>query len=137
MAERDIVGGLIRLHILHHASQEAIFGMGIMEELAHHGYKLSAGTLYPILHGMEKAGYLISAAEQSNGRQRRTYVATEEGKIALGEAKAKVWELFRELFEEELQSRGHVPTKPHANGKTQGGAQARPRTGKSQGQRQK
>jgi DNA-binding PadR family transcriptional regulator len=137
MAERDIVGGLIRLHILHHASQKAIFGMGIMEELAHHGYKLSAGTLYPILHGMEKAGYLISAAEQSNGRQRRTYVATEEGKIALGEAKAKVWELFRELFEEELQSRGHTPTKPYANGKTQGGVQARPRTGKSQGQRQK
>jgi DNA-binding PadR family transcriptional regulator len=137
MAERDIVGGLIRLHILHHASQKAIFGMGIMEELAHHGYKLSAGTLYPILHGMEKAGYLISAAEQSNGRQRRTYVATEEGKIALGEAKAKVWELFRELFEEELQSRGHVPTKPHANGKTEGGAQARPQTVKSQGKRQK
>lgn len=105
VAERDLFGGLIRLHILHHASHEAIFGLGIIDELAHHGYKLSAGTLYPVLHSLEKAGYLISQTENTGGRQRRTYVATQEGKAALGEAKARVWELFRELFEEELQFR--------------------------------
>jgi hypothetical protein len=42
--DRDIVGGLIRLHILHHAAEEAIFGLGIIDELTHHGYKLSPGT---------------------------------------------------------------------------------------------
>ena len=107
MAERDLLGGLIRLHILHHADREPVFGMGIIDELAHHGYKLSAGTLYPILHSMEKAGYLVSTTEQVNGRQRRTYVTTEEGRLALGAAKGKVWELFRELFEDELLFRGH------------------------------
>ncbi len=49
MKEKDLLGGLIRLHVLHHACREPIFGLGIMEELARHGYKLSAGTLYPIL----------------------------------------------------------------------------------------
>lgn len=119
MKERDLLGGLIRLHILHHASHEAIFGLGIMEELAHHGYKLSAGTLYPILHGLEKAGHLVSQEAYSGGRKRRTYVATEEGNEALRLAKAKVWELFRELFEDELQFRGateHAQEEPAAPG---------------------
>jgi len=111
MADRDLLGGLIRLHILHHAGREPIFGAGIMDELSHHGYKLSAGTLYPILHGLEKSGYLISTVEQIGSRQRRTYIATKEGVVALTAAKAKVWELFRELFEEELQFHGRSPQK--------------------------
>jgi PadR family transcriptional regulator PadR len=47
---------MIRLHILHHAKQEAIFEAGTAEELARHSYKISPGTLYPILHGLEKRG---------------------------------------------------------------------------------
>ncbi len=101
MKDRDLSGGLIRLHILHHACHEPIFGLGIMEELGRHGYKLSAGTLYPILHGMEKAGYLQSRTEQVKGRIRRVYVATQEGSNALRLGKERVRELFRELLEDE------------------------------------
>lgn len=103
MGERDLLSGLIRLHILHHAAHEAIFGLGIIEELGLHGYKLSAGTLYPILHGLEKSGYLQSQTELVNGRQRRLYVITDKGRTALALGKTKVWELFRELFEDELR----------------------------------
>ena len=52
-ADRDHYSGMIRLHILHHAGRGAIFGAGMAEELARHGYKISPGTLYPILHGLE------------------------------------------------------------------------------------
>lgn len=101
MAERDFYLGLIRLHILHHACEEPIFGLGIMEELARHGYKLSPGTLYPMLHGMEKAGYLTSRMDQADAaHKRRVYVATKEGRAVLRAAKGKVRELFSELFEE-------------------------------------
>jgi DNA-binding PadR family transcriptional regulator len=103
MSERDLLSGLIRLHILHHAAHEPIFGAGIIEELGHHGYKLSPGTLYPILHGMEKSGYLTSQSELMAGRKRRLYVITETGTNALALGKTKVWELFRELFEDELK----------------------------------
>lgn len=103
MKERDLLGGLIRLHILHHAIREEIFGVGIMEELGHHGYKLSPGTLYPILHSMEKSGYLVSKEILIEGRKRRTYITTEQGNATLQQSKTKVWELFRELFEDELQ----------------------------------
>lgn len=102
MSEKEIYGGLVRLHVLHHASRAPIFGLGIMDELAHHGYRLSPGTLYPILHGLEKSGYLRSSVEKAGKHNRRTYVATAAGKKSLHAAKGRVWELFRELFEEEL-----------------------------------
>ncbi|MBI5330463.1 MAG: helix-turn-helix transcriptional regulator [Betaproteobacteria bacterium] len=101
MKDRDLYGGLIRLHILHHASHEPIFGVGIMGELARHGYKLSAGTLYPILHSLERHGYLVAEDDVRGGRRRRNYVATEAGKEMLRLGKDRVRELYRELFEDE------------------------------------
>jgi PadR family transcriptional regulator, regulatory protein PadR len=100
MDGREFYSSLIRLHILHHAVQEPIFGLGIIEELGRHGYKLSAGTLYPMLHDMERKGYLVSVEEKDGRRSRRLYSATELGKLRLEEAKQKVQELFGELFED-------------------------------------
>jgi len=100
-APSAIYSGLIRLHILHHASKEPIFGLEIIEELGRHGYRLSAGTLYPLLHGLEREGY-VRSFEKRNGRHaRRLYRATSKGRQALREAKSKVRELFAELFEDE------------------------------------
>jgi len=100
MKDADLYGGLIRLHILYHASKEPVFGFGIMEELGRHGYKLSAGTLYPMLHSMEKAGYLRSRSRLVVGKMRRNYRITAGGRKALAAAKEKVTELFGELFED-------------------------------------
>ena len=99
MTDKDLYGGLIRLHILHHAAEEPIFGLGIIEELRNHGYEISAGTLYPMLHGLEKKGYLTSRHERTGRRDRRVYEITEQGRVALTDAKAKVRELFGELIE--------------------------------------
>ena len=99
MEHRELYSGLIRLHILHHAVQEDIFGLGIIEELGRHGYRLSPGTLYPLLHSLEKKGYLRSRETSDGNRTRRVYRATKLGKKALEEAKIKVQELFGELME--------------------------------------
>jgi DNA-binding PadR family transcriptional regulator len=99
--EQFLYSGLIRLHILYHAVEEPIFGLGIIEELARHGYKLSPGTLYPILHGMEKRGLLQSKETWINSHRRFVYRATPLGRKALKLAKEKVRELFGELFEGE------------------------------------
>lgn len=101
MDNQEFYSCLIRLHILHHAVREPIFGLGIIEELARHGYKLSAGTVYPLLHGLERKGYLYSYEERSGRQLRRVYRATPDGREALEDAKEKVRELFGELFEEE------------------------------------
>ncbi len=100
MDGREFYSSLIRLHILHHAVHEPIFGLGIIEELARHGYKLSAGTLYPMLHDLERKGYLVALTTPPGRQGRRLYRATDLGKKRLEEAKEKVRELFGELFEE-------------------------------------
>lgn len=94
MTNKDLYGGLIRLHILHHANQEPIFGAGIADELRRHGYDISPGKLYPMLHSMEEKGYLTSRQELSEQRVRRVYGATSHCRQALAAAKIKVKELF-------------------------------------------
>jgi DNA-binding PadR family transcriptional regulator len=102
LRDRDLFAGLIRLHLLHHASEEPIFGLGMIEELGRHGYRLSAGTLYPMLHGLESRGYLRSSIRPArDGPRRRVYRVTPAGKRALSAAKLKVQELFGELFEDQ------------------------------------
>jgi PadR family transcriptional regulator, regulatory protein PadR len=89
--------GFIRLHLLYHSAQEAVFGLDMIRELEHHGYKLSPGTLYPILHGLEKEGFLTSYKHTVHGKVRKYYRATETGKEALLEASEKVKELIKEI----------------------------------------
>jgi PadR family transcriptional regulator len=97
--QREIYSGLVRLHVLHHASREPIFGLEMIQELSRHGYRLGPGTLYPLLHGMEQQGLLRSRTEKSGGRVRRVYRATAAGRRALAEGHEKVRELLREMDE--------------------------------------
>ncbi len=96
--DRELYSGLIRLHILHHAAEGPIFGFGMAEELARHGYRISLGTLYPLLHGLEKKGYLHSEEKRSGQTVRKLYRATPAGRRALAAAKTRVRELFGELI---------------------------------------
>ena len=98
-ADRDLYSGLIRLHVLHHAVRGPIFGLGMIEELAHHGYRISPGSLYPLLQGLEKKGYLRSSEQRDGKSLRRVYRATPLGRRALAASKSKVRELFHELIE--------------------------------------
>ena len=98
-ADRDLYSGLIRLHILHHAVEGPIFGLAMVEELHRHGYGSSAGTLNPLLHRLEKKGYLRSERERNGKSFRKVYRATPLGRSALRAAKFKVRELFGELIE--------------------------------------
>ena len=98
---RRLYSGLIRLHVLYHAEREEIIGFGIMQELRRHGYQIGPGTMYPMLHAMEKNGLLRSKVLKKDGREQRAYRATPAGRKALVEARVKVQELFHELFEED------------------------------------
>ena len=103
---RDLYSGLIRLHVLHHAAKEPVFGLGMIEELGRHGYRLGPGTMYPLLHSMERRGWLKAQPTVVSGRRRKSYVATRAGKAALKEAIGRVKELFAEVAECE---REHIP----------------------------
>lgn len=99
---QDLYVGLVRVHVLHHAAKELIFGLGLIEELGRHGYRLGPGTMYPLLHSMEKRGWLKSKAVIMEGRRRKCYIATRAGRSALQEAIGRVRELFEEISEEPI-----------------------------------
>lgn len=90
--------GAVRLHILHHANVEPLHGAWMAEELAGHGYKISPGTLYPMLHRMEEEGLLNSRQEVVDGRARRIYEITDLGLAALSEERAALAELAAEIL---------------------------------------
>jgi PadR family transcriptional regulator, regulatory protein PadR len=100
-ADRDLYSGLIRLHVLHHAAEGPIFGLGMIEELARHGYRISPGSLYPLLQGLEEKGYLRSTERRKGRSLRRVYRATPLGRKALVASRSKVRELFHELIKGE------------------------------------
>lgn len=89
--------GFICLHIMHHANIEPFFGTWMIEELAEHGYKLSPGTMYPILHNLEKEGLLKQYSENFAGKIRKYYEITEVGRQELTEAKMYLKELVGEI----------------------------------------
>jgi PadR family transcriptional regulator PadR len=97
MKHQELFKGLIRLHILHHASEGEFYGQWMIHELARHGYRLSPGTLYPMLHGLERNGYLRSRKERLGRTFRRVYRATALGREANRLAKIRVRELTGEL----------------------------------------
>lgn len=94
---RKLFLGFIQIHILHHAKEEAIYGSWMLEELQEHGYEISAGTLYPILHNMEKDQLLDREDVNVNGKIRKYYRITKKGDSVLQEARAKAYELFKEI----------------------------------------
>ena len=105
MRHQELIVGLIRLHILHHAAEGEIFGQWMIDELARHGYRLSpGGTLYPLLHRLTERGYL-RVREVSLGRtRRRLYRATPKGRRAMTAVREHVRELFGELEESSPKS---------------------------------
>ncbi len=95
--DRQIRTSAVRLHVLHHAAEGEIHGAWMSAELAEHGHRISAGTLYPLLHRMEEAGLLTSRTDVRDGRRLRLYRATRRGRDALRKCRAALVELSEEL----------------------------------------
>jgi DNA-binding PadR family transcriptional regulator len=96
---RDFFLGFIKIHILHHAAEEPIYGLAMIDELRRHGYHVSPGTVYPILHAMERGGWLRREERLVDGKIRKYYRATRAGKRALAQAKPRIRELVNEVLE--------------------------------------
>jgi PadR family transcriptional regulator, regulatory protein PadR len=95
----DLLSGFMRIHILHHAAEGEVYGQWLIEELGRHGYRLSPGTLYPMLQALEERGYLTSREDSDGrlGRRRKVYTATEEGRRGLEVALRQLRELTGEV----------------------------------------
>ncbi len=97
---KSLYPAFLRAHILHHAVEGPTDGVEMIEELGRHGYCLSPGTLYPILHTLERGCYLKQHSAVVGGRMRKYYAITALCRKTLREIKIKVGELAREVLDE-------------------------------------
>jgi PadR family transcriptional regulator PadR len=88
----DVLLAFVRIHVLHHAANDRIYGVEMREELKRHGYDISPGTLYPLLHALEESGVLASAQDVVDGKGRRYH-------RLLVKLRAKIRELVDEVME--------------------------------------
>lgn len=112
---RDIFLAFVRVHILHHAEEGPVYGLEMIEELGRHGYEIGPGTLYPIFHGLERAGYLTSERERVKGKVRKYYRITSAGSEALARLQPKIRELVGEVLKQDAPEAPRVPERldPH------------------------
>lgn len=97
---REILLGFWKAHILHHAAKGPVVGQWMLNELRHHGYEVSPGTLYPMLGRMEERGWLRCEVDPEGGsRARRDYYLTDKGAEVLAVVRRQIEALYREVVE--------------------------------------
>lgn len=89
--------GFMNIHILHHAKEEPFYGSWMIEELKNHGYNVSAGTIYPMLHSLEESNLLKREDKNVEGKVRKYYSITPQGEQILNEARKQAYELFNKI----------------------------------------
>ncbi|MGH7611754.1 MAG: TrmO family methyltransferase domain-containing protein [Candidatus Dormibacteria bacterium] len=94
----EFTRGAVRLHVLHHADEGGVHGAWMAAELARHGYTISPGTLYPLLHRLQDEGLLTSRQDTVDGKVRRLYTLTTAGRAKLAAEKSALAELAREVL---------------------------------------
>lgn len=97
--DKALMAGSTKLLVLSLLAEGEKYGYQMIAELARRSdntFQLKEGTLYPILHALEKEGRVKSfRREAENGRERKYYRITPTG-LALLQDKAEEWRLFSE-----------------------------------------
>src|SRR5882724_11611856 len=101
---REFLLAFWKVHILHHAGEQGVYGHWMLEELHHHGYRLSPGTLYPMLARMAQHGWL-RASEPKRSKAPRVYRLTPRGGEVLNRILASLDELYGEVGERRPSAR--------------------------------
>ncbi|MGN0609412.1 MAG: PadR family transcriptional regulator [Oscillospiraceae bacterium] len=95
--DKSLLTGSTGMLILRLLDEKAMYGYEMIETLekrSDNTFSLKAGTLYPLLHSLEQSGYVTSSeSEAENGRIRKYYTITDDGKNVLSQKRAE-WEVF-------------------------------------------
>ena len=119
---REFLLAFWKVHILHHADEQGIYGQWMLEELQRHGYRLSPGTLYPMLSRMAARGWLRSA-EPKRSKAARIYRLTPRGQEVLNRIRESLAELYHEVGGHEV---GGPRPQPHRSGTKKRGQRRQP-----------
>lgn len=93
---KELLKGSTSILVLSVLENRDLYGYKIIRELeirSENAFEMSEGTLYPILHALEKEKCLEAYWQEFDGRNRKYYHITKKGKEVLKEKKEE-WESF-------------------------------------------
>lgn len=103
--DKGLIAGSSTLLILTLLEKEDMYGYQMITELARRSndtFQMKEGTLYPILHTLEKGKYLSSYEQEApTGRVRKYYRLTPRGRELLAEKKSE-WTQFSQGVDQVL-----------------------------------
>jgi DNA-binding PadR family transcriptional regulator len=97
MIDREFQRGFIKLYALWRASKGETYGVQIIEEMRKLGFKVSPGTLYPVLHTLLGEKDLTLIDRVVNGKVRKCYRATAKGREEAEEVIERLDHLLRKF----------------------------------------
>jgi PadR family transcriptional regulator PadR len=95
---QSIWQGMVKLFILHQAGEAPVYGVKLKKSLRDRGYDISPGSLYPLLHTMERADLLHCHLKVFKGRVRKYYNITPQGESCLQELRQAFTGVAREII---------------------------------------
>ena len=93
---KTVSSGNISMLLLQLLSEKDMYGYEMIEELekrSEYVFSLKAGTMYPLLHAMESKKHLVSYEKEAQGKMRRYYTITKQGRAELFKKK-EAWETY-------------------------------------------
>lgn len=94
--EKSLTSGSMTMLILKLLSEKDMYGYEMIDTLrkrSQNVFELKAGTLYPLLHGLEEKGLLTVYEQENQGKTRKYYHVTKEG-LKLLERKVEEWNVY-------------------------------------------
>ena len=95
---RSFLQGIVGLFVLQQAGKGPVYGVFLNKALRDLGYNISPGSLYPLLHNLEKKGLLRCQIHEVGGRIRKYYELTKEGRSCLAEVRRDLAGLVEEII---------------------------------------
>lgn len=106
----ELLRGSLELMVLSTLSNGKKYGYLIQSTLwesSREAIEMKAGTLYPILHKLEKEGWVKSKWENETGRRRKWYELTPQGRKQLKTQEDEWWR-YVECLRRILGSQGNL-----------------------------
>ncbi|MGF6990087.1 PadR family transcriptional regulator PadR [Lachnospiraceae bacterium PF1-21] len=108
--DKSLISGSTTMLLLNLLLEKDMYGYEMIDTLSQRSmnvFELKAGTLYPLLHQMEKENYLESYEKKVSNKTRKYYHLTTPGKQYL-ELKIKEWEIYVNAISSMLRQGGEV-----------------------------
>lgn len=108
--DKSLLSGSTTMLLLKLLSEKDMYGYEMIEELKERSqnvFELKAGTLYPLLHGMENKNMLTAYEKEVGGKVRKYYHITQNGRSVLSE-KQNDWKDYVQAVTNVLAAGGVV-----------------------------